>query len=271
VNSHNVLISDAVDGGRFWANENAEDVSRVRFWLIDFGLAVDSQTWPNVWQTADVAGDCRYWPPSSFFMTFYGPQEMQSNSNMCEQYKTRLDVAGLGLTALELLCSTALASSWNWGPDDLRGSWRRLFEAYKKYRDDVTRWHQMIFQVYSSKGETDPLYQKLNQEHIVDRVAAHVDTVRSLLRSCTRRVEDVQTQRLLHVLADMIDETKPMGMGDVVPALNVPSTRQHVEPVFTAQDSGPLPKLNWPAAASGKITSPAFSPHHPRHAMQGGA
>lgn len=221
VNSHNVLISD-IDGGKPRLSESSnleQDARRANFWLIDFGLAVDSTTWPSVWPHSDVAGDCRYWPPSSFVMSFYGPEEMANRQDLCNQYKTKLDVVGLALTALEVLCSTALASSHTWGPEVLRGSWRRLFAAWQKYREEVTRWHTMIFQVFSSGGDIGPLYQTLGQEHVVDKVAAHVEKVRGLLRACMQRTEDTAIQRLLGVLAEMLDERSRMGLREAVEGL----------------------------------------------------
>ncbi|CAE7349346.1 unnamed protein product [Symbiodinium natans] len=153
VNSHNVLLSDALDGGRLMPCADVEETSkRACFWLLDFGLAVDAATWPQRWPHSDVAGDCRYWAASSFVMSFCGPEETAAKKDLCAQYRTKLDVVGLGLTALELLCSSVLASRESWSPDGLRGSWERLLETWERYRDDVTRWHTMIFQVFAKGG-----------------------------------------------------------------------------------------------------------------------
>lgn len=238
INSRNVMISDAIDGGVLWNGSDKEETTRrASFWLIDFGLAVDSQTWPQSWATADVAGDCRYWPPSSFCMSFYGAEGTAANKAFLNQYKTKLDVVGLGLTALELLCATALSSSWSWGPDDLRGSWRRLLAAWEKYREDVTRWHTLIYEVFSSGGDIHPLYRKLNQERVVDRVTAHIEHVRQLLRTCVGRTQDPMIQRLLQVLAEMIDENSTYTMAEVVAALGqdpgcVPAAAHQARPHY---------------------------------------
>ncbi|CAE7775974.1 unnamed protein product [Symbiodinium sp. CCMP2592] len=183
VNSHNVLLSDA-DGGRLTPCSDVEETSkRARFWLLDFGLAVDAATWPQRWPHSDVAGDCRYWATSSFVMSFCGPEETSAKRELCSQYKTKLDVVGLGLTALELLCSSALASRESWGPaNGLRGSWERLLETWERYREDVTRWHAMIFQVFAKGGDIAPLYRQLGQADGV-----HVMTVHVRLPVCTRK------------------------------------------------------------------------------------
>lgn len=220
VNSHNVLISDAIEGGKLRLSNDVEDMSRrASFWLIDFGLAVDATTWQTNWSTSDVAGDCRYWPPCSFLMSFYGAEETLAHKDFCSQYKTRLDIVGLGLTALELLCATAVASSDAWGAEGLRGSWRRLFDAWEKYREEVTRWHLQIFKVFAAGGDIVPLYHELAQERVVDKVTSHVARIRNLLRACTQRAEEPKVQRLLGVLAEMIDEKSTMSLRDAVETL----------------------------------------------------
>lgn len=152
-------------------------------------------------------------------MSFYGPEETITYPDFCNQYKTRLDIVGLGLTALELLCATALSSRDSWGPQGLRGSWRRLFLAWEKHREEVTRWHTMIYRVFSAGGDIGPLYQQLAQERVVDRVAEHIVKIRTLLRTCISRTEDHKIQSLLGVLADMIDEKSTVGLLESVEAL----------------------------------------------------
>lgn len=243
INSHNVLVSDAVDGGKLLTCSDVDETSRrASFWLIDFGLAVDSRKWDKNWPTADVAGDCRYWPPSSFFMSFCGPEDTAAKKEFCSQYKTKLDITGLGLTALEMLCSTALASRQSWGQDGLRGSWQRMLDGWEKYRADVTRWHTMIFQVFVSGGDITPLYQQLGQEQVVDRVVAHIAEVRVLLRACVQRAEDPAIQRLLTVIAEMLDENSNLTMREVLEALDPSESALYHEPV-----AGPS-KLQWPAS-----------------------
>jgi len=261
VNSHNILVSDALDGGRLRACGDAEEAGqRASFWLIDFGLAVDSATWPAAWPSADVAGDCRYWPPSSFLMSLYGPDETAAHRGFCNQYKTRLDITGLGLAALEILCSTALASSYTWGADGLRGSWRRLFQAWERYREDVTRWHTMIFHVFSTGGDVNPLYQKLGQERVVDKMAGHMAKMRSLLHACTMRTEDVQVRSLLNVLAEMIDEQSSLGLEQAVEALD-PNRFQPIR----ALSFVPVP----PQAAGAKGQLAPACHRRPRHHFAG--
>jgi len=174
-------------------------------------------------------------------MSFYGPDETASHQDFCNQYKTRLDIVGLGLTALELLCATALSSSYTWGADSLRGSWRRLFTAWETYREEVTRWHTMIFRVFSEGGDIGPLYKELGQERVVGKVAAHIAKVRALLRACTARTEDAGVKSLLTVLAEMIDEGSSMGLKEAVDALGGPCPTSS-PPVPTTFVMAPWPR-----------------------------
>jgi serine/threonine protein kinase len=225
VNAHNVLLSDSVEGGPFKCHVEPEEIAaRANFWLIDFGLAVDSTTWSTAWREADIGGDCRYWPQSSWFVSFWGANEIAAQKDLCNQYLTRLDVFGLGITALELLCTTALDGSDAAGcktgsTDGLRGSWRRLLDAWSKYWTDVTRWHTMIYKVFSVGGDVGPLYKELAKEKVVDKILSRMSLIRQCLSSCVRRAEDPRIQSLLKVLADMLDETSNFSLRDAVQAL----------------------------------------------------
>lgn len=225
VNAHNVLVSDAVDGGVFRScAEPEEAAARANFWLIDFGLAVDSTTWHTAWRDADIGGDCRYWPQSSWFVSFWGADEIAAQKDLCMQYKNRLDIFGLGITALELLCTTALdgsnaAGCQSGSSDGLRGSWRRLLNAWTKYWTDVTRWHTMIYRVFSLGGDVGPLYQELAKERVVDKIITRMAQIRECLRACVKRTEDPRIQTLLNVLAEMLDESSSFGLREAVNAL----------------------------------------------------
>jgi serine/threonine protein kinase len=225
VNAHNVLLSDAVDGGVFRCNAEPEEAaSRANFWLIDFGLAVDSTTWHTAWRDADIGGDCRYWPQSSWFVSFWGADEIAAQKDLCKQYMTRLDIFGLGITALELLCTTALdgsnaAGCQSGSSDGLRGSWRRLLNAWTKYWTDVTRWHTMIYRVFSLGGDVGPLYQELAKERVVDKILSRMAQIRQCLRACVHRTEDPRIQSLLSVIAEMLDEASTVGLREAVNAL----------------------------------------------------
>jgi serine/threonine protein kinase len=226
VNSHNILVSDALTGDQLAVLPDPNEMARrASFHLIDFGLAVRKDYWSSQWPTADVAGDCRYWGASSFLMSFYGHEHMRPHPNLCRQYTSRLDITGLGLVALEIMCSTVLPTRAYWGSDGLLGCWRNLFIAWEKYRDEVTRWHTQIFNVFHSGVDAGPLYRQLAKERVVERVTNHLESLRALLLACTRAcAEDPWLQQLLSVLAETIDEGSTLSLSAMVHALNRPTT-----------------------------------------------
>jgi serine/threonine protein kinase len=268
VNAHNVLLSDAMEGGPFRCSGDPEEVaSRANFWLIDFGLAVDASTWSTAWREADIGGDCRYWPQSSWFVSFWGADEIAAQKELCHQYQKRLDIFGLGITALELLCTTALngsnAAGCQSGPTDgLRGSWRRLLSAWTKYWTDVTRWHTMIYRVFSLGGDVGPLYQELAKERVVEKILSRMAQIRQCLRACVNRTEDPRIQSLLNVLAEMLDEGSHFSMREAVQAVGGECSVQPTQQLTQQHSSSSLnslpPKPLGPCPSG--FTSPMPSP-----------
>lgn len=261
LNSHNVLISDAMDGGRFWDQVPVQDIGkRASFWLIDFGLAVDATTWSKAWPFADVAGDCRYWPPSSWMTSLLGPDETKRHPDLSHQYQFRLDVAGLGMLALELLCQTNLTGQCPLSDHCIRSSWKKLFCAWMLYRDEVTRWHSMVFQVFSTGGDVNALYDKLNQENAVGKVIEHLHRIREYIRCCASRMEDPVFQKLLLVIATMIDETQRDGMTEVLNELGVQRPKcEDTGLIRTASISAQVAEKTAAATASLPSTRPTFA------------
>jgi len=207
VNSHNILIDKAPE------NVSMEELSaQATFWLIDFGLAVDSQSWVTSngrWRTEYIGGDSRYWPPSSWIMHLLGPDGFEGEEQLCEQYQRRLDIHGLGITALELLCTIALASP----PDDgaeqqpSQGAWIELFTAWQQYRDDVWRWWSAVYSVFSTGADIAPVQAQLVQDRIIEQLIVLLSNIRSALRRLAKELHDDRANaRLLEIIADMIDE-----------------------------------------------------------------
>jgi len=240
VNPRNVMLSDALDGGALVHSSDPEETGqRASFCLIDFGLATRSSSWESNWLTADVAGDCRYWAASSYFMSFYGPEGISSNKDFCNQYQKRLDIVGLGLTALELLCSNVLASRQSWCSDGLGDCWRSLCLAWEKYNQEVTGWHTQIYQAFKSGEDAVPMYIRLAEERVVERVAQHHAQLGELLRSCAQINEKASKHDLLTVLAEMIDERSRMELPDMVDAVGMfvalPGTTHTAQPISCAE------------------------------------
>lgn len=218
VNSHNILVDGAPD--------DIDDDSlsqRAGFWLIDFGLAVDSQSWVSEhgkWRTEYIGGDSRYWPPSSWIMHLMGPEGFDHRPDLCEQYQRRLDIHGLGITALELLCSVAVRC--NLGSEEQLGPWSPVLTAWTRYRDEVWRWWAAVYEVFSSGGDLAPVQARLMDENLIDQLLELVANIRYALRSCAEKVEKHEAL-LLNMMADMMDEGKAFDLADI-PRLLGPST-----------------------------------------------
>eukprot|EP00927_Polykrikos_kofoidii_P019883 TRINITY_DN19322_c0_g2_i1.p1 TRINITY_DN19322_c0_g2~~TRINITY_DN19322_c0_g2_i1.p1 ORF type:complete len:839 (-),score=129.95 TRINITY_DN19322_c0_g2_i1:175-2556(-) len=228
VNSHNILVDvpPAKSCGHTSpeADDGEAEAGRASFWLIDFGLAVDSQSWTAAkWRTEHIGGDSRYWPPSSWIMHLLGPEGFEDGrEHHGEQYRRRLDVHGLGITALELLCSVALVAESvndeaNTGVHPrqaaaargLDACWTRLLDAWEKYWDNVWRWWSMVYTIFSNGGNIAPVQAALMQEGMIERLGELLEELREMLRQCAFNSQengDMSTARLLRVIADMIDE-----------------------------------------------------------------
>lgn len=267
VNSHNILVGDATDGGPLRICGGPEESARrASFWLIDFGLAVESPTWPQQWPHSDVAGDCRYWPPSSFMVSFCGAEEMAANGDLLRQYLTRLDIVGLALTALEILCTIAGGGLAAAGADGVHSCWRRLLAVYECYREEVTRWHLMIYQVFSSGGDITPLKVQLSRERVVDKVKAHLARVRSQLQVCAAEVEDAKAHALVRALDSMLDERSVLGLKEVVEMVSVDKASVQCASVPTSRPSRPR------STAPTRPPAPRCPPDHsvpPRLSVRG--
>lgn len=218
VNSHNILVDEAPDD-----IDEASLAQRAGFWLIDFGLAVDSQSWVSEngkWRSEYIGGDSRYWPPSSWIMHLMGPEGFTNRPDLCEQYQQRLDIHGLGVTALELLCSVALRGSP--ASEEQLGPWSPVLAAWTRYRDEVWRWWAAVYEVFSLGGDLAPVQAQLMDENIIDQLLEMVAQIRHALRSCAEKAEKHEAL-LLRMIADMLDEGKSFDLADI-PRLLGPST-----------------------------------------------
>jgi len=217
ISSHNILINGLQE-----ETTARTVVENTTFWLIDFGLAVDSQTWvlDEAWRTKDIGGDCRYWPPSSWIMHLLGPEGFIHRPAFCEQYKHRLDIHGLGISALELLCTVALMapSSDGLNKHERQGAWVQLFQVWQVYRQDVWRWWSEVYTVFSQGGDLKPVQHKLLQEGIIEQLIAILTRFRRALRGCAAGVEEPGLAAFLRALADMVDEDSCSSLVDFAAA-----------------------------------------------------
>jgi len=200
VNPRNVLISDMQSGLGFDAAHSA--VENVRFGLIDFGLAVDSRTWSSKWSSSSIAGDCRYWPASSWLMSFHGAHVLRQHHCLLQQYETKLDSYALGVLALELLCGCLMQCQ----SSELGAGWQLLLAAFTSFHSDMHRWNQEVNSVFSTGGNPQILRQKYQQEGVAMKVQRHAAAVSKCLRVCFQNAAEPRLGNLLRVLAELLDE-----------------------------------------------------------------
>jgi hypothetical protein len=273
VNSHNVLVSDSV------SVSTPLDVlgsgRRCSFWLCDLGLAVDSPSWgtdDGAWRTADIGGDCRYWPASCWMVHCYGSKFLAGHKDFCRQYRSRLDIHGLGVTGVEVLCSTAGAARDAGAPaPEGKGSeaaelWVTLLEVWKRYRDATGQWWEDIYNALSASGSVDfeTVRAQLLREDVAQQVADLTSDLRSALRGCAKVSKPGEADVLL-ALAELMDEASKSELNELCskfdePDENMPPELAHAatEAMQVLESLKPIPAC---AVASQKAGSmPASAP-----------
>lgn len=91
ISAHNLLIHDA-------GNDNLD------FAVIDFGLAVPSQSFAKEWGSTDISGDPRYWSPAAWMLFAHGHKYLENHPDQTfrRQYTERIDHFPMGILAAEL-------------------------------------------------------------------------------------------------------------------------------------------------------------------------
>jgi len=256
VNSHNILMGDTrgPDGscvGLAGICDPSEVAHRVSFCLIDFGLAVKSKDWAspgNAWKKSTIAGDCRYWPAGAWLAFLFGVEALALRLVLCRQYTTRLDIHGIAITAIELLCTTigsACPGSSAAGSMDFNNresaAWSRLLASWHRYRTDVWSWHSQVYEVFLVGGNIEPVMRRLGQEGVVDLLLALLAELRTGLRACAACCMDSGSRCLLSVLAEMIDESSTLGLREAALALEQDVTQRTMPSQLTERRQPDIP------------------------------
>lgn len=127
------------------------------FSLIDFGLAVSTTQYQRGgWRDADVAGDCRYWPVSSWIAFELGPQALSIHPRLLHEYTTQVDVHALGLTALQVLVeSLPSESALDSLQDGVSRALQSLRAAWRQYWEGVTELWRGVLEAFQRGSQRD--------------------------------------------------------------------------------------------------------------------
>eukprot|EP00747_Dinoflagellata_sp_TGD_P007224 gnl/TRDRNA2_/TRDRNA2_116849_c0_seq1.p1 gnl/TRDRNA2_/TRDRNA2_116849_c0~~gnl/TRDRNA2_/TRDRNA2_116849_c0_seq1.p1 ORF type:complete len:370 (+),score=26.29 gnl/TRDRNA2_/TRDRNA2_116849_c0_seq1:163-1272(+) len=178
-NLHNILINNA-------------RCEVPKFGLIDFGLAVDVTRWTGpeyarAWMELGVSGDCRYWTTSSWMMFTHGIEELEKYPKLCTEYARRLDLHSIGLSALQVLCAMAPATSDSIAKtsdgDDVLVKLENLRVAWDRYWEDVSvLWHGCVT-TFTSGGCMTKIQKEYRKARVHDLIMQDMKSLRHSLRA----------------------------------------------------------------------------------------
>jgi hypothetical protein len=188
----------------------------------------------------------------------YGADYLVERPQYCRQYQTRLDIHGLGITAIEILCAVALGAreaGARTSTDDSDFHWGHLLDVWDKYQKTVGMWWEMIYSVFSVGGDFRPVHAWLCQEAVADQVISLLADIRQALKQCAASPcageDQVLTSGVLNVLADLIDESSTLELSEASGRLD--EVRNKTLACGTAAIAGP--DSEQPAMA---MTSPSI-------------
>jgi len=158
------------------------------FYLVDFGLAVDGETWRCGGPGAgDLGGDGRYWPASAWLVFAMGASELDNRPSLREEYRTCLDIHALGLSVLRCLMDMLphLPEPAAGGAIFRRSAaypqLRTLRAAWSKYWSDARRFWQPIYDAFRTRGDFDALRAAFIGAGVHHTVSANLCTLRAAL------------------------------------------------------------------------------------------
>jgi len=256
------------------------------FSLIDFGLAVDATMWRKGASTAQqisIAGDGRYWPVSSWFAFEHGACELASVPGLDDEYKTRLDIHSLGLSAIQVIADLCpmLPQELMDPSDVVPVKLQQLLVVWLRYWKDATNFWVSIFKCFQERGDFDALkvaYLKAGVHEIIRKdLYALRAAIREARQACKPDASMACVVSLMDVLLVMISNGKevdpPITWKRVRARLSeAPSPEVQVQkkllmdeisPVSTTVPSGPLSASTFPSMPTSPASAAPRSPVQP--------
>jgi len=199
INTHNVLVST---GG--WG-------SIPQFSIIDFGLAIDIQSWQAMLTKVPVVGDCRYWPVSAWYIFEHGGAKLMEVQSLFTEYRSQLDLHAFGITALQFFIDLLPRQS-----GAIPGEIWALKAAWDQYWLDAYRLWEPLYNAFEGKADFEAVRRSYvaNEAHnIIDKDLEHLR--RSLCNArdaCAQAEPGSKGSVIFSVLAELISQgAKPLG------------------------------------------------------------
>jgi len=193
ISSHNVLVDITQEG----------DTVKPSFALIDFGLAVNSGSWNQDWNSSNLAGDPRYWTLAAWMALAFGFRYVETHPNpgFHRQYLSRIDHYSMGLLGLEVFFS--LWDSERQGDVESAPGILEARAAWCAFWDSVFR----LFQMFHLQGpQQTQQFLELSQQNVLRHMADLLSDVYTTLRAAAAHPANAERAQLLRVLADLVDE-----------------------------------------------------------------
>lgn len=153
--------------------------SRPEFSIIDFGLAIESRSWPVAMTQVPVVGCCRYWPVSAWFIFTYGGPKLLEHTQLRMEYETQLDLHALGILALQVFVAMLPSSAVTFIPQEMTA----LKEAFEQYWQHASYFWEPMLNVSRGEGDWSQVRQLFIAKDAYRIIERDLGTIRAALNN----------------------------------------------------------------------------------------
>jgi hypothetical protein len=156
------------------------------FGLIDFGLAIQTKSWPTLMTQISAVGNCQHWPVSAWFLFMYGAKKLCDNEALRMEYLTQLDLHGLGILGLHVFMTLIPRYAFAHLPEEmnaLRYAWDHYWAESRRLSDQM----HLVPRGQSTWHSVRNKFIMENIDHIIDSALARVHQALAKVRqACVR-------------------------------------------------------------------------------------
>eukprot|EP00441_Pelagodinium_beii_P024386 CAMPEP_0197657636 /NCGR_PEP_ID=MMETSP1338-20131121/44749_1 /TAXON_ID=43686 ORGANISM="Pelagodinium beii, Strain RCC1491" /NCGR_SAMPLE_ID=MMETSP1338 /ASSEMBLY_ACC=CAM_ASM_000754 /LENGTH=487 /DNA_ID=CAMNT_0043234051 /DNA_START=52 /DNA_END=1515 /DNA_ORIENTATION=+ len=187
----------------------AEEGLSLTFGLVDFGLAVDAAQWRSGAYTSDLGGDGRYWPVSAWFAFEHGAKALDRHPALQQEYRTCIDVYGLGMSALRCLLELLPAL-----PEDLQleampshalKKLKALQDIWAEHWADMRRFWQPVYEIFLAGGCFDLLREEYREVGVHQKVSENLAVLRVAVREARQACQNAAPESGLAGMPALFD------------------------------------------------------------------